>query len=154
MIFSSLHKFTFLEEVDFTWGVFRWDGDTHNTRAQIDYNHSKQSNTCFYIHKDKFQSIMQVSRAVCVCVCLCVPIITDESGVIWLKCNNTVQIWHNPAHPSNWPVEWQSGRNFPNAASDLSSFKILWSQWGMRGACYGFSSLQLCPYLSRYVFTS
>lgn len=64
----------------------------------------------------------------CVSVaCLCVPIITDESAVIWLKCINTVQIWHNPSHPSNWPAERQSGRNFPIAASDLCSFKILWS---------------------------
>lgn len=81
---------------------------------------------------------------------MCVSIITDESGVIWLKCNNTVQIWHNPAHPSNCPVEWQSGFNLPITVSDLSSFKILWSPRGMRGACNRICSLHVCRYISRY----
>lgn len=80
--------------------------------------------------------------------CPCAPIITDESGVIWLKCNNTVQIWHNPAHPSNWPVEWQSGRNLPITVSDLPSFKTLWSLWGMRRACNRISFLCVCPYIN------
>lgn len=89
--------------------------------------------------------------SVCACLCPHVSIITDESGVIWLKCNNTVQIWHNPAHPSNWPVEWQSGFNLPITVSDLSSFKILWSPRGMRGACNRICSLHVCLYINRYV---
>lgn len=88
--------------------------------------------------RTKKKSIMQVSSA---CVCVCVPIITDETGVIWLKCNNTAQIQHNPSHPSNWPVQWQSGCNFPITASDLFSFKILWSQWKIRGARHQLPSL-------------
>lgn len=58
------------------------------------------------------------------------PIIIDEGGVIWLKCNNTEQIWYNPAHPSNWQRRDNLDSTFLVSVSDLSSIKILWSQCG------------------------
>ena len=86
-----------------------------------------QSSTCLFSHNDKLQSIMQICGMLCVrahvCVRACAPIITDETGVICLKYNNTVQIWYNPAYPSNWPVERQSGLNLPVAVSDLPRSK-------------------------------
>lgn len=70
-------------------------------------------------------------------------IITDESGAIWLKCNNTSQIQHNPSHLSNWPALWQSGHNFLITTFDPSYLKILWSYWKMRDARQQLSSLHL-----------